>query len=487
MNDSIRKYGFNFDNSYGNLPDALYKHVDPVPVSAPEIIVLNTELATELGLEVTALSAAEQAALFAGNTVPAGAEPLAQAYAGHQFGHFTVLGDGRAVLWGEHITPNGRRVDIQFKGSGRTPYSRGGDGRAAQGPMLREYLISEALYALGIPSTRSLAVAATGEKVVRDGFVPGAILTRVASSHIRVGTFEFAARQDQETTEALLHYTIERHYPALKNADNPALALLEAVMRHQIDLVVHWMRVGFIHGVMNTDNMALSGESIDYGPCAFMDHYDPATVFSSIDQQGRYAYANQPGIAQWNLARLAETLLPFIHSDVNKAIEKAEALINTFESIYHDKWLNMMRSKLGLYGHQDGDEVLIRDLLDWMHTRQADFTNTFLDLAQVGKPEGQLYDREDFTAWYNRWQRRLEQNDKSLDASLELMQATNPAVIPRNHNVEAALQAADSGQMKPFNDLLEALKKPYQNREALKPYQQPPKLHERVYQTFCGT
>lgn len=484
----MKNHGLRFDNSYLNLPDALYTRLDPVPVKKPELFVFNKDLARDMELDFPSLSDEKMAEMFAGNTLPDGAEPLAQAYAGHQFGHFTMLGDGRAHLLGEHVTEDGKRLDIQFKGSGRTPYSRRGDGRAALGPMLREYIMSEAMHALGIPTTRSLAVVTTGEEVFRETPLAGAILTRVAASHIRIGTFEFAAMQkDVSLVEKLLDYTINRHAPELKDADNIALALLQHVMESQADLITHWMRVGFIHGVMNTDNMALSGETIDYGPCAFMDAYDPNTVFSSIDHRGRYAFANQPVIAQWNIARLAEALLPLIDRDIEKAVKLAEEAINGFPSIYQKKWLAMMRQKLGLFGAQKEDEKLISDLLDWMQKNHADYTNSFLDLSQESIPSTTLYNSSEFKSWYKRWQERLRQNSKPLRSSYCMMKSVNPAVIPRNHKVEEALETANKGDMKPFNDLLTALKQPFKNSDKLAPYQSPPAASQRVYQTFCGT
>lgn len=489
---AMKDCGFHFQNTYTTLPEGFYTRLAPIAVPAPDMVILNEYLAASLGLDFSALTNQEKAALFAGNELPKGAEPFAQAYAGHQFGHFTMLGDGRAHIWGEHITPDGQQVDIQFKGSGRTPYSRRGDGRAALGPMLREYIISEAMYALGIPTTRSLAVVTTGEDVLRETMLPGAILTRVAASHIRVGTFEFAAAQgDKDMVEKLLDYTINRHDPELKDAENKALALLERVMERQADLMVHWMRVGFIHGVMNTDNMVLSGETIDYGPCAFMDSYDPNTVFSSIDHMGRYAYANQPVSAQWNIARLAEALLPLIDADMDKAVQKAEEAVNRFSGLYQNKWLAMMRAKLGLFGAQDGDEKLISDLLGWMQHNHADYTNAFYDLGRSlttgDKPTEKPYDTKAFTAWYESWQARLQKNPKPLKSSLCLMKNTNPALIPRNHKVEEALEAATAGNLKPFHDLLAALKDPYKDSDKLGPYRSPPAASERVYQTFCGT
>ena len=484
MND----LGFNFDKSYLSLPEEFYTRLNPLPVSSPQLVVLNENLANSMGLDFSGFSEEERAALFAGNNLPEGAEPFSQAYAGHQFGHFTILGDGRAHIWGEHITLDKKRLDIQFKGSGRTPYSRHADGRAAIGPMLREYIISESMHGLGIPTTRSLAVVKTGEDVLRETSLPGAILTRVAKSHIRVGTFEFAAAQgDKSLVETLLDYTINRHDPDLKESKNKALDFLHRIMDRQADLIVHWMRVGFIHGVMNTDNMAISGETIDYGPCAFMDLYDPNTVFSSIDHMGRYAYANQPVIAQWNIARLAETLLPLIDQNMDKAVSIAEQKINDFPDIYKGKWLAMMRMKLGLAEEKMGDEKLISDLLHWMQKNYADFTNTFRDLSQENKPSGKIFNNKEFVEWYESWQIRLKKNAKPLKWSLSLMKKNNPAVIPRNHKVEEALEAANIGNLKPFQSLLSVLNKPYEDHENSKSYKRPPVPSERIYQTFCGT
>jgi uncharacterized protein YdiU (UPF0061 family) len=479
---------FNFDNTYVHLPKTFYSKLSPVPAPKPEMVILNAPLATDMGLDFSSMSPDAQVALFAGNRIPDGAESLAQAYAGHQFGHFTMLGDGRAILLGEHLTPTGQRLDVQFKGSGRTPYSRGGDGRAAIGPMLREYLISEAMHALNVPTTRSLAVVTSGETVHRETDLPGAILTRIASSHIRVGTFQYAAmQQDNGILESLVDYTIERHYPSIGEEKNKPLSLLEAVMEKQADLITQWMRVGFIHGVMNTDNVALSGETIDYGPCAFMDAYDPGTVFSSIDHRGRYAYANQPNIAQWNLARFAETLLPILDNDTEKATEMAEEALHGFEALYKDKWFAMMRSKLGLFGDRTENESLVTDLLEWMHEVGADYINTFRDLTEDELPQGEPYDKKTFKEWHTRWQAQLSQATEPLDDSVSLMCANNPSVIPRNHKVEQVLDAATNGDIQPLEDLLAALQEPYKNRTDLKPYQSPPKPEEKVHQTFCGT
>jgi len=480
--------GFNFDTTYISLPEQFFTELRPDAVRQPRMVLLNDVLAAEIGLDLSSLNEKEQAGLFSGDQLPEGATPFAQAYAGHQFGHFTMLGDGRAHVLGEHVTPEGERLDIQLKGSGRTPYSRRGDGKAALGPMLREYVISEAMDHLGIPTTRSLAVVTTGEEVMREGALPGAILTRVASSHIRVGTFEFAARHGgKESVHALMDYTIRRHYPELIDSENKALDLLEVVMDRQIDLVVHWMRVGFIHGVMNTDNMVLSGETIDYGPCAFMDAFDPATVFSSIDHQGRYAYANQPRIVQWNLARFAETLVPMMGDDVSKAVEAAEALLGTFPERYQKKWLSMMRCKLGLSGAEEGDQQLVSDLLEWMHKNHADYTNAFCDLSHPDGPTGELYKQKVFEGWAARWETRREKNAESLETSISLMRQANPTVIPRNHKVEEALAAAEEGDLQLMEDLLAALKTPYEGTDRLRDYLLPSEPSGRAYQTFCGT
>lgn len=379
--------GWHFDNTYSKLSETFKEEIKPIPVKNPELVILNEQLAKELNLDFSNISQQDLSKLFSGNILPEGSHSIAQAYAGHQFGHFTMLGDGRAVLIGEHLSNKNQRFDIQFKGSGRTSFSRRGDGRAALGPMLREYIISEAMHALNIPTTRSLAVVKTGENVIRDQFLPGAILTRVAASHIRVGTFQYiAAKQNLEELEILVNFTIDRHYPNLKKSKNKALDLLNVLIDKQSELVVNWMRVGFIHGVMNTDNMAISGETIDYGPCAFMDHYDPQTVFSSIDEYGRYAYDNQPKITKWNLARFAECLIPLIDKDEETAVKLATDAINNFENIYETRWLNMMRDKLGLFGEDKNDKKLILDLLDWMKINKADFTNTFCFL--MNRSEG---------------------------------------------------------------------------------------------------
>jgi uncharacterized protein YdiU (UPF0061 family) len=481
-------FGFNFDHSYRELPRKFYALQKPEPVAAPNVVILNEALAQDLGLDFSKCHPSGLADLFSGNELPDAAETFAQAYAGHQYGHFTILGDGRAIVLGEHVAPNGQRYDIQFKGSGRTPYSRNGDGRAALGPMLREYMISESMQALGIPTTRSLAVVTTGESIQRETVLPGAILTRVAHSHIRVGTFEYAAsKQDVELLKALLNYTIKRHYPELQEREDRAILFLKAVMEKQADLVVHWMRVGFVHGVMNTDNMAVCGQTIDYGPCAFMDTYDPAAVFSSIDRHGRYAFGNQPTIAQWNVARLAETLLPLLHPDMEQAVTLAEQMVAKFGYIFHDKWVGAMRAKLGMLGEEVDDVPLIRDLLVWMKGVGADYTQTFRSLDLQGLPCESHFESDDFKSWYQRWQRRVLLHSQTIEGARLLMQTQNPAVIPRNHKVEEALAAAVQGDIKPSLAMLKILQHPYEDSLAAKPYQHSPGPGHQPYRTYCGT
>ena len=478
--------GWHFDNSYSKLSKTFKEDIKPTPVHEPELVILNEELAKNLNLNFSGIDKKKLAEIFSGNSLPDGTNSIAQAYAGHQFGHFTMLGDGRAVLLGEHLVNKNQRFDIQFKGSGRTSFSRGGDGRAALGPMLREYIISEAINALNIPTTRSLAVVKTGEKVVRENLLNGAILTRVASSHIRVGTFQYiAATQNQEDLNTLVDYTINRHYPEIKSSKNKALDLLGLVMERQCQLVINWMRVGFIHGVMNTDNMAISGETIDYGPCAFMDQYDPKTVFSSIDKFGRYAFSNQPPITKWNLARFAECLIPLIDKDEDTAIKIATELIDNFQIIYEQKWLNMMRDKLGLFGEDKNDLTLINKLLDWMKNNNADYTNTFCHLMGV-KIDDEVYINDDFKSWTNEWEKRLKLNNSS-DKHLELMKKTNPVVIPRNQKVEEALADADKGNLETMNKLLKVLSNPYSDQENINEFQKPATIGNEKYQTFCGT
>lgn len=482
--------GWNFDNSYTNLPDAFYSKMSPNPVREPKIVILNHSLAASLGLNGEELLHSEDnLSLFGGNEFPKNASPLAQAYAGHQFGHFTMLGDGRALLIGEQITPKGNRFDIQLKGSGRTPYSRGGDGRAALGPMLREYIISEAMFALGIPTTRSLAVATTGESIVRETYLPGAILTRVAASHLRVGTFQYASKLTiEENLKILADYTIQRHFSEIETSQNRYLALLREVIKRQAKLIAKWQVVGFIHGVMNTDNMSISGETIDYGPCAFMDTYDPATVFSSIDTRGRYAYGNQPYIASWNLARFAETLLPLLDENEEKALAMAQEAIVEFTHLYQFNWLAGMKAKLGIFNEEAEDESLVKDLLRLMEKYQADYTNTFRALT-FEKYEGTEVDgNNDFSNWIKQWQARLDRQQESKEASKQLMKKSNPGVIPRNHRVEEALDAAvNEGDYSVMERLLGVLSNPYEHTEKQAEYCLLPAPSKRPYRTFCGT
>ncbi len=478
--------GWHFDNTYSKLSNTFKESIKPTPVHDPELVILNEELASTLKLDFSKTDKKKLAEIFSGNSIPEETNTIAQAYAGHQFGHFTMLGDGRAVLLGEHLVNNDNRFDIQFKGSGRTSFSRGGDGRAALGPMLREYIISEAINSLNIPTTRSLAVVKTGEKIVRENLLQGAILTRVASSHLRVGTFQYiAATQNIDNLTTLVDYTINRHYPEIKSSKSKALDLLNLVMERQCQLVINWMRVGFIHGVMNTDNMAISGETIDYGPCAFMDHYDPKTVFSSIDKFGRYAFSNQPPITKWNLARFAECLIPLIDKNENTAIKLATDLIDNFQNIYEDKWLNMMRDKLGLFGEHKNDKKIINDLFNWMEKNKADYTNTFCNLMDINSDE--IYKNNDFINWKNEWKKRSELNNSTKEKQIKLMKLNNPIVIPRNHKVEEALSGADKGSLNKMKKLLAILKNPYDNQNNIEEYQTPSPLSNVKYQTFCGT
>ncbi len=479
--------GWRFDNTYSRLPEVLFAPAIPARVRAPRVSILNDRLALELGLTFSTLSSEAAASLFAGQDLPNGCQPIAQAYAGHQYGGFTMLGDGRAILLGEHRITSGRLVDIQLKGAGQTHYSRRGDGRAALGPMLREYLISEAMAALGIPTTRSLAVVTTGEKVHRASALRGAILTRVAASHIRVGTFEYlSALQDVPNLRVLADYAIERHYPELVDGPQKYVEFFRAVTDRQASLIARWQLIGFIHGVMNTDNMAISGETIDYGPCAFMNAYDPDTVFSSIDHAGRYRYGNQPRIAQWNLARLAETLLPLLDSDPEKAVTSATEILGEYPALFERYWLGGMRKKLGLQTAEAADEDLVRKLLDWMQNSRADFTNTFRDLSSE-ELVGDRYRDPDFLTWYSRWQLRLNREARSKTSAYALMRAVNPAVIPRNHRVEEALSAAeDRDDLSVMHQLLAVLGAPYEGGTDSTRYRDPPS-DDGDYRTFCGT
>jgi serine/tyrosine/threonine adenylyltransferase len=488
---------FPFQNTYALLPDGFFARVAPTPVASPRLVKLNRPLAIRLGLDPDVLDSPEGAEILAGKRVPNGAEPIAMAYAGHQFGHFVPqLGDGRAILLGEVVDVDGIRRDIQLKGSGPTPFSRRGDGRAALGPVLREYIVSEAMAALGIPTTRSLAAVVTGESVIRETALPGAVLTRIASSHIRVGTFQyFAARGDIEGVRRLADHVIARHYPEMAGAERPYHALLAGVTARQADLVARWLLVGFIHGVMNTDNTSISGETIDYGPCAFMDSYDPAAVFSSIDEQGRYAYANQPRIALWNLTRLAECLLPLFCDDKDQAIEQAQAILGEFAPRFAGAYRAGLRQKTGLLTEHEGDEALVQDLLDAMAKNRADFTLTFRRLGEAvldssgDRRVRQLFaDPAAYDEWALRWHERIDAEPSAPEARSRAMLAVNPAFIPRNHRIEAVIQAAvNHDDFAPFEELLTVLSKPYEDQPAFSDYAQPPEPHQRVLQTFCGT
>lgn len=487
--ERLKNTGFNLENSYMSLPSVFYTEQFPSYVPEPKIVVLNKSLAINLGLSLDELESDDIAAIFSGNKLIEGSIPIAEAYAGHQFGHFTMLGDGRAVLLGEHITKEGEKVDIQLKGSGITPYSRGGDGKAALGPMIREYIISEAMYALGIPTTRSLSVVTTGESIAREKIEIGAILTRVASSHIRIGTFQYAARfASYEDLKSLADYTIKRHYPEGMNKENPYLFLLEEVVKRQASLIAKWLQVGFIHGVMNTDNVTISGETIDYGPCAFMDTYDPKTVFSSIDYQGRYAYGNQPYIIAWNLARFAETLIPLLSDNQDEAVDIAQEAVSKFSDTYKEIYISGMRSKLGLFNEEKEDENLIYDLLNLMHKYGADYTNTFRNLTLDKKDDIIMFETTEFSNWFDKWKERLSRQEKSKKDIVNLMKSVNPSVIPRNHRVEEAIQAAvNNNDYTVMNKLLEVLSKPYDYTEYQEEYTKLPKPSKTPYRTFCGT
>jgi serine/tyrosine/threonine adenylyltransferase len=484
-------------SSYANLPERFFARVQPTRVVAPLLVKLNQALAAELNMDISVLDAPALANLFSGNVLQQDAVPIALVYAGHQFGHFVPqLGDGRAILIGEMRDRTGVLRDIQLKGCGRTPYSRSGDGRAALGPVLREYLVSEAMHALGIPTTRTLAAVTTGESVQRETALPGAILTRVAASHVRVGTFEyFAARGDAAGTKILADYVIDRHYPLCAHDKSPYLALLKQVVSRQAALIAGWMNVGFIHGVMNTDNMAVSGETIDFGPCAFMDTFDPATVFSSIDQRGRYAYSHQPNAALWNLARFAETLLPLIDADTQRSIAVATEAIATFETLFNDSWLGGMRRKLGLSTSEQGDRRLAEDLLKAMHRNQADFTLSFRALCTAagdrqgdGPVRALFLNALDYDEWAQRWRARMSGEATAPESRTESMRQVNPAYIPRNHRVEQMIVAAvERGDFAPFEQFLEVLAAPYVECAAFAGYANPPQPQERVLQTFCGT
>lgn len=481
-------------NSYARLPERFYARQRPAAVPAPRLIRLNAGLARELGLDPDWLASPAGVAFLSGRDLPEGAEPLAMAYAGHQFGGFSPsLGDGRALLLGEIPGPDGQPRDIHLKGSGRTPFSRMGDGLAALGPVLREYVIGEAMHALGIPTTRALAALATGGTVLRERPLPGAILVRVARSHVRVGTFQyFAARGDAEALAILTDHVTRRLYPEAARAASPALALLEAVIAAQARLIARWMAVGFIHGVMNTDNMSIAGETIDYGPCAFMDSYHPATVYSSIDHQGRYAYGNQPVIAQWNLVRFAEALLALIHPQRDRAVALAQEAVDRFPALYRAAWEDAFRAKLGLATAREGDGALAEALLSLMQAAGADFTLTFRALADAvtATPPDlarRMGDAPAFEDWARRWRERLAAEGRDAAAVSAALKAANPAVIPRNHLVEQALVAAEGGDLGPLDALLDALARPFDDRAPGDRMTLPPRPGEEVRQTFCGT
>ncbi|HYO77608.1 MAG TPA: YdiU family protein [Thermoanaerobaculia bacterium] len=486
-----------FNNSYARLPQRFFTRTKPTAVDSPRLIRLNTALAVELGLDPESLGSEEAAAVFAGNQILEGSEPIATGYAGHQFGSFVPqLGDGRAILLGEVIDRSGVRRDIQLKGAGRTPWSRGGDGRAAVGPVLREYVVSEAMHALGIRTTRALAAVTTGQPVIREEVLPGAILTRVASSHIRVGTFQyFASRGDMEGVQILADHVIARHYPDAANEEQPYRALLAAVCNAQAALIADWLLVGFIHGVMNTDNMSIAGETIDYGPCAFVDEYDPATVFSSIDRMGRYAYGNQPGIGAWNLTRLAECLLPLISEDPKTAVAQAEETLGAYIPAFERRYHAGLRRKFGFLTEQANDIDLAQDLMVAMRDHKADFTLTFRALCDASSSpdsdatvERLFNDAAPVREWLPRWRERLAQEPSEPGARSASMRRANPAFIPRNHRVEAVIRAAaDEDDFAPFEQLVTIISRPYEEQPEFADYMQPPHEDQRVLQTFCGT
>lgn len=488
MKEENLNVGWNLENTYTELPELLHTAINVNPVSNPKLVILNDAVATSLGLNSKELST-HGVEVLAGNKVIEGGIPLAQAYAGHQFGNFTMLGDGRALLLGEQITPSGELVDVQLKGSGRTPYSRGGDGRAGLGPMLREYIISESMHAIGIPTTRSLSVVTTGESIMRETVQPGAVMTRIAASHLRVGTFQFAAKWGAfEDLKALADYAIERHYPILLANENRYLAFLKEVIERQAALIAKWQIVGFIHGVMNTDNMTISGETIDYGPCAFMDIYNPKTVFSSIDRQGRYAYENQPNIAAWNLARLAESLLPLIHEDPDEAVQQAQEAMAAYPVTYENYWLTGMGNKLGIFNIEKEDISLIENLLELMEKYEVDYTNTFRLLTLDKVEETELFGKNGFEQWYEKWKTRLENQQVSEEFIKQLMQKSNPVVIPRNHRVEEALDAAVNNEdYSVLNNLLSVISHPYDYKADYMDYTTLPPDTSGPYKTFCGT
>ncbi|WP_297522908.1 YdiU family protein [uncultured Clostridium sp.] len=485
MNKTEEKV-FDLENSYYELPQIFYTVQPPSDVACPKMCILNIDLGNELGINLKSKNLLE---ILSGNKVEEDSIPISQAYAGHQFGNFTMLGDGRAVLLGEYITTKGEKIDIQLKGAGKTPYSRGGDGKASLGPMLREYIISEAMYGLNIPTTRSLAVVSTGEKVARDEYLEGAILTRIAKSHIRVGTFQYAAGFGEiEDVIELADYTLDRHFKGYEKASNKYKYLLDEVIKKQAKLIAKWQLVGFIHGVMNTDNMTVCGETIDYGPCAFMDIYNPKTVFSSIDYAGRYAYGNQPNIGVWNLSRFAETLIPLLDEEQDKAIDSAKESINKFVVLFKENWIDGMRAKLGIFNKEDADEYLIDSLLGIMQNEKADYTNTFYNLTIRNIDDLEIKKSNIFEKWYKLWQERLKRQDESKVESIELMKKSNPVIIPRNYRVEEALSSAvEKHDYSVMKELLEVLKNPFDYEKDLKKYIELPKVTNEVYRTYCGT
>ena len=488
MIDKNIQTGFNFDNSYINLPKEFYSHVNLKPVKSPKLVILNNNLASSLGLSLEFLKSPKGISILSGNTKADDGAYISQAYAGHQFGHFTMLGDGRALLIGEQITPSNQRFDIQLKGSGRTPFSRGGDGRAVLGPMLREYIISEAMHGLKIPTTRSLSVISTGEDVYREEIKQGAILTRVASSHIRFGTFEFASYfLDKDKLKQLADYTIKRHFPFISDEQNKYVSLLEEVIKLHASLVAKWQCVGFIHGVLNTDNMSICGETIDYGPCAFMDTYDPKTVFSSIDTAGRYSYQNQVAMVSWNLCRFAETLLPLISDDEDKAINIAQDCLAKFTDLAISNLILGMCSKIGIFEPDSNDESLLNGLLDMMKKYKEDYTNTFLALTFEDFPQSGMFVTDEFSVWYKKYQDRIKSQGKSKEEVFNLMKNSNPAVIPRNHRVEEALTASENGDFSVMNNLLKALANPFEHSDFQKEYSKPASKSQCDYKTYCGT
>lgn len=476
--------------SYSSLPDKFFSYVNPENVPKPEMKLFNEDLAKELGLPTDFLKSDEGRDILSGNRVLKEPAPIAEAYAGHQFGHFTMLGDGRAVLLGEYEADNGKTYDIQLKGSGRTPYSRGGDGKAALGPMLREYIISEAMEGLNIPTTRSLAVVSTGEELLRqEGYVPGAVLTRIADSHLRVGTFQYAERfGNLDDLKALADYAIDRHYPEVKEQENLYLGLLEMVIESQGKLIAQWQMVGFIHGVMNTDNMAISGETIDYGPCAFMDEFDSDTVFSSIDREGRYAYGNQPKMAAWNLARLAEALIPLLDEDREKAIKLAEEALGNFRDAYWSNWYRYMGYKLGIFDLKEDDGKLFIEFFKILEKYKPDYTNVFYFLTKGDLDSMEVFKTSEFNNWREKWDQRLQDQGKSPEEVIDLMESNNPWVIPRNYLVEEALAAAvNNDDYKKFNELLEAVRRPFDYDRVSEEFTKSPQKPSYPYKTYCGT